>query len=433
MKCIFVIEHSGINLKPLAANKIQFAWFKSVLILILATVFIAASPCNAATASRAGGSGMSWMRTADINPGGQYTVFGQLGMDTFSITNTNLNDYDLFTTIGANYGLIDYLELGLLASYVSNDENKTSGLRHLKAIAKVKLLGGMEDGYAFTISSFTTTATADVIDRLGSDQAENGAEANFSYYGKDVNLHLTYGSATADFREYTPDLGFRSIDKTYLAIGAEFNLNNAFTLGVENISESSADVGFDKNQIFALSLQYHMNNDWQLDFGSAFGVPEDRAEPVKSFYLGLNYTPGRKPVAKTVQQTQRVAPARTVRVKPQVKSKSVTPTKKSKPKKTASKGKKKLRIKLINASGSASMAKRTADFLRSKGYIVVSIKKATGSKSKTEIRHTRKRAREALQLALKIPGSQNLRKTGKLGKGVDLELTIGSDVLQQIR
>ncbi len=438
MKRIFAIKNSLIMSRQVFAGPAPVTYFKQVLLLLLWLFLLIAQPINAATTSRQGGSGMSWMRTADINPDGQYTLYGQMGMDTFSITNSNLNDYDLFTGIGINYGLFDYLEAGLLASYVTNDESKTSGIRHLKAIAKLKLLGSEQDGYAATVSAFTTTATADVADRLGSDESENGFEANLTYYGKDLNLHLTYGSATTDFREYLPDLVFRGIDKTYLAVGAEFKLSDVYTLGIENISESSDDTGFDKNQVFALSLQYHLAPEWQIDFGSAFGVPEDRAEPIKSFYLGLSYTPGKQRSAGlSTPQTRQTTPAKLasapVTARPQVKTKPVTAAKKSTTKKAAAKGGKKLRIKLINASGSGAMARRTADFLRGKGYRVVSIKKAATIRSKTEIRHTSKYSREALQLALKIPGSQNLRKAGKIGKGADLELTIGKDILQQIR
>ncbi|MDH5407675.1 MAG: LytR C-terminal domain-containing protein [Gammaproteobacteria bacterium] len=414
----------------------------SRLLLFITILILCTTVTHAATNSRMGGSGLSWMRTADIQPHNDFSIYQQTGMDTFNIVGANLNDYDLFATFGINYGLADYVELGLLTSYVSNDENNTSGIRHLKATAKLRFLGSEKEGYAAAIFAFATGAVADIEDRLGSEEAENGAELNLSFYGEDANFHISYGSATADYREYVPELTFRSIDKDVLAIAAEFKLSRAFTLGIEGISESSDDLGFDENQLFALSLQYHISNEWQLDIGSAFGVPEDRAEPVKSFYLGINYSPGKQPVrrraqhesnTRSVKAVQTVTPPQQVVYAP-VPNVASAPKKTSKPVKKLTKKKgNNIRIKLVNVSGSESMEQRARDFLISKGYTVLRTKRLPGSKDKTEIYHTSKRSRDALNLALKIPGSQNLRKVNHLESGIDLELRIGSDILHQIR
>ena len=427
--------------------KINFAQIPAYRLLLQTTILLInflflATATHAATASRAGGSGLTWMRTADILAHGDFTVYEQTGMDTYNMVGSNLNDYDLFATIGINYGLADYFEFGLLTSYVSNDENNTSALRHVKATTKLRLIGSESDGYAVGIAAFATGAVADVTDRLGSGEKENGAELNLSFYGADANLHISYGAVTADYREYLPELVFQSIDKDVLAIGAEFKLGRAFTLGIEGISESSADVNFDKNQIFALSLQYHISNDWQLDIGSAFGVPEDRAEPVKSFYIGINFTPAKTAPQRRAQQQTTPEPVKFTNRTPPAKKqivqipapKAVTlPKKKPVKKKLATSAANKIRIKLVNVSGSNSMEQRARDFLISQGYMVLRTKRLPGTSDKTEIYHTSKRARDALKLALKIPGSQNLRKVKKLDRGIDLELRIGSDILQQIR
>jgi len=394
----------------------------------------------AATASRVGGSGMSWMRTADTLSNGEMVFYDQLGIDSYVILDSNLNDFDTFTNLGVNYGLFDPLELGIQTSYLANDQHKTSGIRSYKGIVKFRILGDKnEDNYAVSLSAFKTTSPADQADKIGSGETEDGAEINASFYGEDVNLHLTLGSATADSKYYNPDVVYFSVEKQYANLGAEFKVSDKYIFGIEAIQEQSENVTFDKNQLIAFSLQYKPGKNWDFDFGASFGVPEDRSEPAKSFYIGFNYrldaegtarSSSRSSKSKVVQRTIPVPkskPAPRPRFSQQPKTIS-----KKKPTKKPVKASYKYRVRIKNATGSVASAKRIASFLRKNGYGVVSIK-SISRRSKTEIRYLNRNSKQALQLAIKLPGNQNLRKMSKLGKGIDFELVIGSDMVRSIR
>ena len=411
--------------------------FTALRLIALCLLFI----CNyayAATASRPGGSGMTWMRTADTLSNGDMVIYDQIGIDSYVILNSNLNDFDTFNNLGINYGLFDPLEIGIQASYLANDQHKTSGIRSYKAIIKLNVLGNKEtDNYAVSISAFKTNSPADPAEKLGSGEIEDGAEINTSYYGDDVNIHLTLGSATADSKYYNPDVVYYSVEKQYANLGVEFKVSDKYTFGIEAIQEQSEDVNFDKNQIFAFSLQYKSTGNWDFDFGAAFGVPEDRSEPGKSFYFGFNYridgdtsSSSSNNKARTVQQTiptPRSKPASRPRFSQKPKQ-----VQQKKTKKKVAKADYKYRVSIKNATGSTASAKRVATFLKNNGYRVVSVTSIT-RRSKTEIRYLKRNSKQALQLAIKLPGNQDLRAMNKLEKNIDFEVVIGSDMVRSIR
>lgn len=396
------------------------------------------SPAHAATASRVGGSGMSWMRTADILDPGELVLYDQLGIDNYVILNTNLNDYDTFNNLGFNYGLFKPLEVGIQAAYLANDQHKTSAIRSYKGIIKLRLLGNEDkDPYAVSISTYKTSSPADIADKVGSGETENGTEINAGYYSKDFNLHLTLGSATADAKYYNPDVVYFSVDKQYANIGMEFKVAERFVFGIEGIQEQSDNPLFDKNQIFAFSLQYKAGRHWRFDYGASFGVPEDRSEPSKSFYIGVNYrlAPDRRspPVTTPIA---RPAPRPAISVRPPPQSTPRPPpardtTPKQGPRK-AIKTASKFTVKIQNATGSNAAVHRVAAYLKRNGYQIASIQRVT-HQSKTEIRYPPQLAKQALRLAVKLPGNQNLRKTSRLEKGVDFEIIVGSDIVGSIR
>ncbi len=398
---------------------------------------------DAATASRPGGSGMTWMRTADTLYNGELVIYDQLGVDSYVILNSNLNDFDTFNSLGVNYGLFDPLELGIQTTYMTNDQHNTAGIRSYKGIIKLRLLGDKDkDGYAVTVSSYKTASPTDVANKIGSGSTEDGTEINASYYGEDVNVHLTFGAATADSKYYSPDVVYYSVEKQYANLGVEFKVSDRFIFGIETIQEKSENVEFDKNQIFAFSLQYKANKHWDFDFGASFGVPEDRSEPAKSFYVGFNYRldERRAPAARrsspietrvTEKVTSIPVPESQPEAKPTfTKQPKAEATVKPAPKKSRASHKFKVTIK--NATGSSATGERVANFLREKGYAVASIQ-SVARRNKTEIRYLNKNSQQALQLAIKLPGNQDLRKMSSLDKGIDFEIVIGSDMVQSIR
>lgn len=412
-------------------------------LIILLLLGMMCQPTYATTSSRIGGSGMSWMRTGDTLSNGELVLYDQFGIDTYVILNSNLSDYDLFNTLGVNYGMFDSLELGLETTYLSNDQHGSSGIRSYKGILKFRILGDkIEDGYAVTLSGFKTLSPAAKSKMIGSGKSESGAEINASYFGNDINLHLNLGSATSDAKYYDPDVVYYSVEKQYANFGAEFKVSHVFTFGIEAIKERSDNVEFDQNTLYAFSLQYKPDKTWNFDFGAAFGVPEDRSEPAKSFYVGINYRIGGKdqPVVKKrpviqqkpVQQPQSIpVPETKPAAKPAFSKRTTTPQAKPKRQEKLRKNYK-YTVRLKNASGSAAIAKRVADFLRENGYGVKSI--ATISKrSKTEIRYLNRNSKQALRLALKLPGNQDLRKMTNLSSGVDFEIIIGNDMVKNIR
>ena len=131
------------------------------------------------------------------------------------------------------FGLFDPLELGFQTTYMANDQHKTSGIRSYKGIIKFQILGDKNnDNYTIAISAFKTVSPADTSEKIGSGEVEDGAEINASYYGDDVNLHLTLGSATADAKYYDPDVVYYSVEKQYVNLGAEFKVSDKFIFGI---------------------------------------------------------------------------------------------------------------------------------------------------------------------------------------------------------
>lgn len=405
---------------------------------------LAAAPCFAATASRPGGSGMTWMRTADTLNNGDLLVYDQLGVNTYVILDSNLNDFDTFNNVGVNYGLFDPLELDFQTTYMANDQDKTSGIRSYKGIVKFRVLGDKYvDHYAVTLSVFKTASPANNTKKIGSGETENGAEINASYYGEDLNLHLTLGSATTDAKYYNPDIVYYSVDKQYADLGVEFKVSERYIFGIEAIQERSDNVYFDKNQLFAFSLQYKPGKKWDFDFGAAFGVPADRSEPAQSFYAGFVYhldDNKRRPAvghhAGAGQHYQTAPPAVPVPnakpAEPPAFSKRPASEAKKTPRKKAAAAHYKYRVRIKNATGSAATAQRVAAFLKRHGYGIASIQ-SVAHRSKTEIRYLRQNSKQALELALKLPGNQDLRVMSGLAKGVDFDLLIGSDIVGNIR
>lgn len=418
--------HPGINKTSLKLVLVCLLSFTNTLV-------------SAETASREGGSGMSWMRTADSLPNGEMVIYNQLGINDYVILNSNLNDFDTFNNLGINYGLFDPLELGIQAAYLANDQHKTSGIRSYKAIIKLRVLGDkIDDNYAVSLSAFKTSSPADIQEKIGSGETEDGAEINTSYYGEDINLHLTLGSATADSKYYNPDVVYYSVEKQYASLGAEFKVSNKYIFGIEAIQEQSENVDFDKNQIFAFSLQYKPGKNWDFDFGLALGIPEDRSEPAKSLYMAINYRlegdstdSSSSRHTKTVQPT---IPTPTAKPAPRPRfSQQPKPISREKSRtKPVKKASYKYRVRIKNATGSMATGKRIASFLKKNGYGVASIK-SISRRDKTEIRYLNRNSKQALQLAIKLPGNQDLRKMRKLGKGIDFELVIGSDMVRSIR
>ena len=399
-----------------------------------------AFPSLAATASRPGGSGMTWMRTADTLDNGEYVIYDQLGIDTYVILNSNLNDFDTFNSVGINYGLFDPLELGLQTTWMANDQHGTSDIKSYKGIIKLNILGDRQkDNYAVTFSAFQTVAPADVSAKIGSGEVEKGAEINASYYGDGLNIHLTLGSATADAKYYDPDVQYFSVDKQYANLGLEFILSEQHIFGIEAIQEQSEDPLFDKNQLFAFSLQYKPQGNWSFDFGVEFGVPQDRSEPAQSFYAGFVYsfdknqhTGRRTSAGKQVTPTKAAIPVPKSRPadRPSFNKRPPVKVEQDAPKKKPRKFKSMVRIK--NATGSSATAQRVAAFLKQNGYGVESIKDIT-RRTNTEIRYLKHNSKQALRLALKIPGNQDLRVMSDLARGIDFELVIGSDIVGNIR
>lgn len=408
------------------------------LFIVLVACF-ATLPSHATTASRVGGSGMSWMRTADTLNNGDIVVYDQLGIDTYVILNSNLSDFDTFNTIGVNYGLFDSLELGLQTSWISNDQHKSSGIKGYKGILKFNILGDKQkDNYAVSVSAFQTFSPADSTSYIASGDTEKGTEINASYYGNGINLHLTLGSATTDAKYYNPDVVYFSVDKQYANLGVEFITSQEHIFGIEAIQERSEDPAYDQNQLVAFSLQYKPQGKWHYDFGASFGIPEDRSEPGKSFYAGFIY--------QYDKQHEPLKPSRPVKSIPKRKASIPTPKYrkagkpvfnkrppvkiKAEPKKQKRKFKFMVRIK--NATGSSATAKRVAAFLKQNGYGVESIK-SISRREKTEIRYLKRNSKSALRLALKIPGNQDLRVMSTLKRGVDFELVIGGDIVRNLR
>ena len=210
------------------------------------------------------------------------------------------------------------------------------------------------------------TSPADVNDKIGSGETEDGAEINASYYGDDINLHLTLGSATADAKIYTPDVLYYRVEKQYANLGIEFKVSDKFIFGIEGIQEQSDNATFDKNQIFAFSMQYKPGSNWNFDFGAAFGVPEDRSEPSKSFYVGFVYRidDTRPSAAKTRAAASdrpvpksKPAPKATIRKRPQTRT-SKTPPRKS------LKATYKYRVTIKNATSSNTTTQHITNYFR---------------------------------------------------------------------
>ena len=442
---------------------------KTIIQFVVLVLLVASASVFGATPSYEGGTGLIYMRTADILGDGELDLHFRTGVDKFELEETS--DSLVNSALGVTYGLTSAWEVGADLPFVSADGDGASGIPYLKVFTKARFTGGRGKGHSFGGNIYSTVLASDSDNEIGSGENGYGVELNLSLYDeyfarmlRGVSAHFALGVEKADRKTLSPAVVYTSEIVNKLSLGLEINPSELYKVTLEAIA-SNVPEDDDSNILLVPGVSYHLSNQLSLNAGAAIGLPDERSQPRYRVFAGVSYSffkPGarQEPIVEAVAVTKKPEPApaplpysvetqvhelppdvvRQPKPKPVAKAKPrpvvktrPKPVVKAKPKPVAKPKAKpvgKARIEIWNASGSTGLSTKIGNRLRKKGFLITKIGVVNYYRKATSIYFGPGFEKEAGKIAIAIWQEGEVESTYNLHNKADIQIIVGTDMKQ---
>jgi len=250
--------------------------------------------------SMLGGSGIGFMRTAQVMQEGESTWSLNMGSDLFdSVTTPGTTASLSQTQLGYATTLGGSTELGISFPYAfySPDTSGTtlySGIQDIRSYLKHSLTyPGKQDGFGAAISFYSSISTGNSGTNVSSGQPQYGAELNLSHWTQQTAIHLNIGSEKRDVWDETTTPSFSPDRLLNVGLGIEIGLSTAMGMTIEALM-SQSPAKQKENLFLGMVFQYMPSKNWALTFGGGAGTPTGSNFPTTRMMLGISYSPNGK-------------------------------------------------------------------------------------------------------------------------------------------
>lgn len=372
--------------------------------------------------SVSGGSGLVFIRSADVLLKKQWDASIFSDFRFYSIPSAHKvtfyepkNDFHFYSHF--NYGIIDGLETGIsLPFYVGRalageGTPDYSGLGNIGLHLRYSPFPGRKKDSSIAFTTYISFPTSGKKGKLGSNQANGGAEVNLSGYfdpSKSLSGHLSMGIDYVDyFEENKSNLNANVVPATRLTAGAgiEFAPLHWMSLMFElwgwrvfYVRDDSLDA--------TVGLRFLPHQNISVVAATAFRVTDDwRANNDFIGTIGISYISGEKLYAYV--PSAKVA-------KPEIPKAPPPPE---------------IKVRILNACRDERVVKTIMDSCAKLGFKVVGVGVYRKEASETSIYFNPERMKEALDLSRIIPGRQKIKKVKEPMEISDILVLSACDLL----
>lgn len=374
-------------------------------------------------------------------PAGSAEMGAQAELLRYNDPNSSESVTDMDLTPELAFGITDALEVAFSGPYRQRiDDQQGGGWRHVAARLTYRLLDLGNRASALTLKGSALSDNSDA--QVASGRNTYGAEWHMSGYSATGATHIALGYAQRDYPLVQEEPVYESETEYYAQWGFGYLLapELAFT------GELSYDYGEKDNQGSAEIMPGFRytppDSGVSMAMGLGFRPGTDDFRPNSRVLLSITYRPpGPAGLSSRVGKLeQEVGNLRgelqglAQQLKEQEsgeaeQAKAPEPKPVSKPRQESSA----ISLGLVNASGQPSLGEAYADRLRKMGYAVVEVSLGEGPvKSVTHLYYRDSQNKAAVTLGRALPETQTLTHYTHLPNGVDIQVVLGSDQIDEI-
>lgn len=265
-------------------------------VLAFTTLLFVSGAYAATPQSMVGGSGIGFMRTAQVMHEGESSWSLNMGHDLYASTvipgtSASLSQAQLgyATSIGG------HTELGLNIPYAFYSPDVTgttldNGTKDVRGFLKHSLTyPGKQDGFGAAISAYASISPGNAASNVSSGQPSYGAELNISHWSQQTAIHFNIGSGTEDVWDETGTPAFASDRLLNVGLGIEIGLSNALGMTIEGLISQSTTTE-QVNSLWGVVFQYMPSKRWAFTLGGGASMPTGTNFPTTSMTLGMTYS-----------------------------------------------------------------------------------------------------------------------------------------------
>lgn len=267
------------------------------IIASIAILFASMSVYAATPQSWAGGSGIGFMRTAQVMHEGESSWSLNMGSDLFDSVTTPGTTASLSTAqLGYAASIGGHTELGLNIPYALYSPDATgttlySGTQEVRGFLKHSLTyPEKQDGFGAAITFYSSVTPGDAATNVTSGEPQYGTELNISHWTQTTAIHLNIGSENRDVWDESVTPSFTSDRLLNLGLGIEIGLSTAMGMTIEALM-SQSPARSQENMFLGLVFQYMPNKHWAFTLGGGAGTPSGTNFPTTRLLFGMTYSP----------------------------------------------------------------------------------------------------------------------------------------------
>ncbi len=374
-----------------------------------------------------GGSGLNYMRTADILDSGtiEFNMFGVA--DSYAIPGNSNRGLDLIIEPGLSVGLFDQIEFGVISPYLANfpaqNDTVVTGVRYTKGFVKLRLSGDDSSWMKVAGTVFATSAPGGGNPQLGSGQANSGAELNISFPRDMASFHISAGRENVDTKDYSsPALGYLRETRDSLMLGWEYNPPERVNYSIEAAFSRYGSTDDDLHII--PGARFYPNNFSVFNMAMYFGIPDAVSRPNVRFFVGMSFGINRP---KRLTRLDRII-RKINRIERAMAGLPVAPGYTLKNVQDRTSGE--VAVKVVNLSGTDGFDDKVAKFLYDRGFTAVQVKNVKPAvRTSSYILYRSGFKEHAGKLEKLLPKPQSLAYREDLLANEDILVILGADML----
>lgn len=262
---------------------------------LLTAILVAPILSYAATPqSWIGGSGIGYMRTAQVLKEGESSWFLNNGVEQLGssvpATTATLSQ----SSMGYATSMGGHTEIGLLLPYAnytaSPAASAVSGMRNTLSYLRHSISDSNKvEGFGTVLTLYSTILPGNAATNVTSGTPSFGAELNFSHWSKNSAIHLNVGTDTTDVWDQSGTPPFASDALLKTSLGIEWGVTEALGMTIQALTAQSASSST-TDMHMAVVFQYMPSEHWAFTLGSGVGMPSANVHGDTSIILGMTYS-----------------------------------------------------------------------------------------------------------------------------------------------
>ncbi|MBD3670374.1 MAG: hypothetical protein HUJ29_06335 [Gammaproteobacteria bacterium] len=267
-----------------------------VRLISFITLFSVFSVQAATPQSSVGGTGIGYMRTAQVMQEDESVWFLNMGSDIFASTASPGTNASLtHAQLGYAASIGGHTELGVSAPYMLYSPDAAgatvySGTRDVRGYFKHSLTyPGKQDGFGAAISAYATIFPGNPANNVTSGQPQYGAELNISHWTRHTAIHLNIGSENTDVWDEAATPPFSADRLLKFGLGIEVGLSKAMGFTVQAVATQSP-ANLQEHVLLGTVFQYMPSPRWAFTLGAGMGTPSGTNQASTSLILGVTYS-----------------------------------------------------------------------------------------------------------------------------------------------